>query len=225
MTIYIIPIVEGDTEVHCVERLFIRIWNEIICCPHRLQVLQPIKVQRDRFLSKKSDLLEQQVQAAACVLKSKMKSDRLSTGCILVLLDAEHDGCPVEISRDILHRSQDAQSDMEIRCVIAQRMLENWIVAGARTLSNVPDFPKNVQVPDNIDSLNGAEWLEQQLRSIKPNRKYKKTVDAKRLINAFSIEDCRAKSRSFQKLVKELQACIPPEASSSDETNDDSSES
>ncbi len=39
MTLYIAPIVEGQTEAGCIERLLQRIWMELLGGPERMQVL------------------------------------------------------------------------------------------------------------------------------------------------------------------------------------------
>jgi hypothetical protein len=57
-------------------------------------------------------------------------------------------------------------------------MLENWIVAGAATLAGVNDLPDVLPARDQFEERSGVAWLEHQLRSRHPTRKYKKTVDA-----------------------------------------------
>ncbi len=221
MIVYIAPIVEGQTEQKCIERLFHRIWNEVVLCAARLQILPAIRIQRDQFLSVKSDLLEKQVEAASLKLKSKVKNEPANSGCIMILLDAEK-GCPVELSREILQRSLVAQSDVVTRCVVAQQMLENWIVAGSSTLSTYPGFPQHFQLPKSIDRVKGSDWLDQQFRSVNSKRKYKKTGDSEKIINAFSLLECQEKSRSFRKLVKELRDCAPIEGPSPEDSHAES---
>jgi hypothetical protein len=41
MTLYIVPVVEGQTEQGCVERLLQRVWYGLLCQPERLQVPGP----------------------------------------------------------------------------------------------------------------------------------------------------------------------------------------
>ena len=46
MTFYIAPIVEGDTETGCIERLLQRIWSELLGASVRLQVAAPSRGNR-----------------------------------------------------------------------------------------------------------------------------------------------------------------------------------
>ena len=50
MTFYIVPIVEGQTEQGCVERLLHRVWGELLCRPERLQIVEPFRGHRDALV-------------------------------------------------------------------------------------------------------------------------------------------------------------------------------
>jgi hypothetical protein len=41
-------------------------------------------------------------------------------------------------------------------------------------------------------------------------RKYKETIEQPRFVGHMSLDECRASSRSFRKLVKELEQRLPP---------------
>ena len=51
MTFYLVPIVEGQTEVGCVERLLQRVWTELLAAPVRLQVLPASRGKRDTLIN------------------------------------------------------------------------------------------------------------------------------------------------------------------------------
>ena len=49
MTLYAVPVVEGQTEQVCVERLLHRVWRELLCRAERLQVVEPFRGHRDQL--------------------------------------------------------------------------------------------------------------------------------------------------------------------------------
>ena len=71
-------------------------------------------------------------------------------------------------------------------------------------------LPDQLSIPDPVEDASGAGWLGSQLRSKNKGRKYKKTVDAEVFVRAMNLSDCRAKSPSFDKLCRELEARLPP---------------
>jgi hypothetical protein len=64
-----------------------------------------------------------------------------------------------------------------------------------------PDLPKP-EDPER-DGL-GKAWVKKYLP-----RKYKETVDQPRFVGHMSLMECRDASRSFRKLLKELQKRLP----------------
>ena len=208
MTLYIVPIVEGQTEADCVERLLQRVWTELLAGPMRLQVLAPSRGQRDALLSPTGSQFAEKIEEAYAKLSRRLRRDSSGRGLLLLLLDAEGD-CPAELGPRLLQTARRARSDANIACVLAKRMFENWIVAGASTLADVNGLPNPLQPPDNPEDRSGAAWLEQQLRSRKSTRRYKKTVDAAAFVRAMNLEQCRARSPSFDKLCRELARTLP----------------
>src|SRR5262249_62106764 len=97
-------------------------------------------------------------------------------------------------------------------CVVAKRMLENWIVAGASTLAGVNELPNPLPARDQFEERSGAAGLEAQLRSLNQARKYKKREDTEAFVRAMDLKECRANAPSFAKLCRELQARVsqPP---------------
>jgi hypothetical protein len=93
-----------------------------------------------------------------------------------------------------------------IACVLAKRMFENWIVAGASTLDGVNELPSPLPARDQFEDRSGAAWLEEQLRTQNQARKYKKTVDAEVFVRAMNLQECRANSPSFDKLCRDLES-------------------
>lgn len=208
MTLYIAPIVEGQTEDKCIERLLQRIWRELLAAPYRLQVLQPSREPRGRLIHPTGTDLSRKVEDSFVSLRRLVSRDSDGRGLLLLLIDAETD-CPAELAPRLLATARAARKDADIACVLAKRMLENWIVAGASTLAGVNGLPNPLPARDQFEDGNGAAWLEAQLRTVNRTRAYKKTVDAKEFIRAMDLAECRSNCPSFDKLCRELEARVP----------------
>jgi hypothetical protein len=211
MTFYIAPIVEGHTEAGCIERLLQRIWTELIAGPMRLQVLLPSRGQRDGLIGSSGTVLADKVGEAFLKLGQRLRRDAEGRGLLLLLLDAEDD-CPAELGPRILAAARSFRRDADLACVLARRMLENWIVAGASTLAGVNGLPDRLPPREQFEDLRGANWLEQQLRSRNRTRKYKKIEDAELFVQKMDLHECRRNAPSFDKLCRELESRLPPPA-------------
>ena len=132
MTLYVVPIVEGQTEVGCVERLLQRVWMELLAAPMRLQVLAPSRGKRDALISPTGTYLAEKIEEGYVKLSQRLRRDSAGRGLLLLLLDAEGD-CPAELAPRLLKTARLARTDADIACVLAKRMFENWIVAGVST--------------------------------------------------------------------------------------------
>src|SRR5258708_7935181 len=134
MTFYILPIVEGQTEQGCVERLLHRVWAELLGRTERLQVVEPFRGHRDDLVHPNGEVLADSVVKATLKLNSRAKKDLEAQSLLLILLDAEGD-CPANLAPRLLAIASKAlPAAVSVACVLAKRMLENWIVAGASTL-------------------------------------------------------------------------------------------
>ncbi len=209
MTLYLVPIVEGQTEVGCIERLLQRVWAELLVAPSRLQVMPASRGKRDALINSKHPDFRTKIEEAYAKLDRRLRHDSSGQGLLLLLLDAEMD-CPAELAPRLLEAATQVRSDAPIACVLAKRMLENWIVAGASTLAGINGLPNPLPARDRFEDCNGVAWLEGQLRSQHRARKYKKTTDAKSFVGAMDLNECRANSPSFAKLCRELALRLQP---------------
>jgi hypothetical protein len=217
MTFYISIIVEGQTEVDSIERLLQRIWNEILHVPYRLQVLPASRAPHASLIQTDGEMLPAKVQEARLKLERYLSHGLPASGCVLLLLDADRN-CPAELGPQLaLAMTSDHPPEIRSFCVLAKRMFENWIIAGAGTLAKVNGLPEAIPERDKPEDLSGAAWLESQLRSVKSNRKYKKTEDAKVFVKAMDIVECQAKSRSFERLVRKLSQLVGANENAGDE--------
>jgi hypothetical protein len=214
MTLYVAPVVEGQTEQGCVERLLHRVWVELLGAPERLQVLEPFRGQRDALVHPNGAALTDCVRKAFMKLTAKAKRDPQARPLLLVLLEAEGD-LPCLLAPRLLDVARKAlPAGAPVACVLPRRMLENWIVAGASTLAGVNGLPDPLPAREPFEDRSGGGWLEDQLRSKNRARKYKKTVDAEAFVRAMDLHECRANAPSFAKLCRVLEALLPqlPEA-------------
>jgi hypothetical protein len=210
MTVYVAPVVEGQTEQGCVERLLQRTWGQLLGRPERLQVLEPFRRPRGQLVQTSGAALAKAVQEAHLKLRAKVKRETDARSMVLVLIDAE-DECPATLAPRLLFVARTAlPPDINSACVIAKRMLENWIVVGASTLAGVNGLPDPLPARDQFEERSGAAWLEGQLRSRNAARKYKKTVDAEAFVRAMDLHECRLNSPSFDKLCRDLVTFFPP---------------
>lgn len=207
MTYFLVPIVEGHAEDRCIERLLHRIWLELLNAPARLQVLRPSRGNRDALINPQHSHLSDKVGEAYLKLTYKLNRESGSHGLLLLLLDAEKD-CPAELAPKLLERARTIRSDVRISCVLAKRMLENWIVAGASTLAGVNELPDPLPTRDQFEERSGKAWLDHQIRVRNPRRKYSETVDAKEFVAAMNLAECRTNAPSFDKLCRELEGWL-----------------
>ena len=84
-------------------------------------------------------------------------------------------------------------------------MFETWFAAAAGSLKGKHGLPIDLSKPEDPekDGL-GKSWIKKHL-----HRKYKETVDQPRFVGHMSLTECRDSSRSFRKLVKELEQRRP----------------
>src|SRR5205823_648249 len=127
-------------------RLLHRVWN-LLGSPFRLQVLLPSRGKRDALANPDDADFAKKVEEASAKLAQRLRRDSPDRGLVLLLIDAEHD-CPAELAPKLLEAAKSVRGDVDISCVIAKRMLENWIVAGASTLAGVNELPDVLPVPD-----------------------------------------------------------------------------
>lgn len=170
MTLYIAPIVEGHTEQGCLEPLLQRVCGQLLTLPERIQVQEPFRGHRDSLVHANGLELTNTVNKAFIKLTAKMKKDATARPLVLILLDAEGD-CPATLAPRLLTVARDAlPPNTPISCVLAKRMFENWIVAGASTLAGKNGLPNSLPERDKFEERNGAAWLGAQIHSQNPKR-------------------------------------------------------
>lgn len=129
------------------------------------------------------------------------------SGGVLVLLDADDD-CPASLAPALLTRARSARPDLPLSVVLAAREFELWFLAAASSLAGQLGFVEQLQGPSNPEIVRGAkEWLTHHRQDSQP---YKPTADQAALTSIFDIKQARDRSRSFEKLCREIQFLIAP---------------
>jgi hypothetical protein len=75
VTFYVVPIVEGQTEVGCIERLLQRVWTELLTAPIRLQVLPASRGKRDALINPKHPDFTDKIEEANAKLARRLRHD------------------------------------------------------------------------------------------------------------------------------------------------------
>ncbi|MGL6074775.1 MAG: hypothetical protein ACRC8S_11495 [Fimbriiglobus sp.] len=205
MTHFIQPIVEGETEARCIERLLHRIWSESLQCPFRLQVLRAIPEPRNRLLN---ETLKQHVEIACARLKEKVDHLPQSKGLVLILFDADDD-CPVDIVK--IHKSTISSTlfgSISDSLIIANKMFENWLIAGCSGYLGRFGMPSVDPGIQDAETRKGYSWMRELLSDRAANKPYRKIVDGIDLTKSFDIAEASLKSRSFRKLLSDLARWI-----------------
>lgn len=207
MTLFVAPIIEGETEEGCVKALLAKIWRKLLLVPdlEPLAVLEPIPANRSSLVKTDHPELGKLVERAVRVLKSRLRHDPSDRGFVLILIDTD-DKCPAELGPQLLSRAKAIRTDADIVCVLAKREFENWFKAAAASLAGVIGLPDDLTVPPNPEVGSGDIWLTQQIQRGDRKRKYTKPADAIELVNRMDCQQCRDNSPSFDKLCRELEA-------------------
>jgi len=194
--ISIASIVEGDGEVAALPILLRRLAAELEPTAV-VNLLQPIRVRRDRFLKKEEEFRRQLLLAAA-------KSGE--QGWILIVLDADDD-CPKTLGIDIRQRAQQHVPHRKVSVVLATREFEAWFIAaaaslnGARGFSMAPNEQIQAETPRNAKG-----WMRERMKG----GTYSEILDQPAFAAKFDIQQALENSRSFRKLCKEWRTHVAP---------------
>ncbi|MGO4222299.1 DUF4276 family protein [Lysobacter sp. TAF61] len=183
-------IVEGHGEVLALPILLRRIsvWrNE----DSYVDIPQPIRVSRDRFLNRR-DEFERHLRLAG----SKCGVD----GWVLVLLDAD-DACPAMLGPEILARARVVLPHHAVSVVLVNREFEAWYIGAAQSLNGTRglfvgagDLTLDPEVPRDAKG-----WLSSRMSG----RSYGETTDQPAFAAKMDLQQALDRCRSFQKLCKE----------------------
>src|SRR5947209_15621262 len=99
MTLYVAPIVEGETEERCVKIILSRVWRELLSAADReeLAVLEPNPARRSSFVKADRPELREKVEQSFRRLRSRLRQPEADRGFILLLIDAD-EACPAALA-------------------------------------------------------------------------------------------------------------------------------
>ena len=132
-----------------------------------------------------------------------LKLAQQGSGLILILVDAEDDCAKLgSLGPLLLARAKAARPDLDISCVIANVMFETWFVAAAESLTEYLDL-EGVEIPDDPELARaGKGWIKKHMRT----GRYSERVDQPSLTTKMDLQLCRKRSRSYDKLCRELES-------------------
>ncbi|WP_434026156.1 DUF4276 family protein [[Pseudomonas] boreopolis] len=190
----IASIVEGDGEVSALPVLLRRLaqWKPATDFPN---VLQPIRVKRDRFLNREEEFRRQLLLAAAKCGDG---------GWIVIVLDADDD-CPAEIGRNTLDRARQIVPHRKVSVVFANREFEAWFLAAASSLQDYRGF--SLEQNERIDPevpRDAKGWMGRHIAG----GTYRETLDQPAFADRFDLQLAHDNSRSFRKLCKEWEVNV-----------------
>jgi len=197
MTAVIAPIVEGHGEQESIRLLLTRIAEQFdLDYP---QVIRPIRRRRSSLLSEKNDELGRAVQLAA--LKLQERCEELSSGLILILIDADEDP-PCILGPKLLARARKTRGDADVACVVATVEYETWFVGAAESLRALLELQPEEPPEDPEGKRAGKGWITKRFRG----PKYSETADQPSMTARMDLTLCRRRCPSFDKLCRELEA-------------------
>lgn len=208
------PIVEGHGEVSAVPELLRRIWYEVLGGEF-IDVLKPIRQPRSKLLRKRPDARVCRPHGEFILRATQLASAKLGVdpdesvpGLVLLLLDANSD-CPRDLAPEILRILEETAPIRKTAAVLPVVEYETWFVASAESLEEYLSVLPTDRI-SNPESLKlGKAWIEDRFRGAK----YSETIDQVRLTAKMDLKLCRQRSRSFDKLCRELERLLHAPAS------------
>jgi hypothetical protein len=199
--IIIAPIVEGHGEDQAVRNLLQRVWTEVLGGEHA-EIIKAIRVKRYSIVREED--LARAVDLACLKLDAAHNefADRL---LILILLDADSD-LPCVLGPELEAIAKRHRGDVDVTCVIANIAYETWFVASAESLAQHLNLNDVVIPADPEEDRAGKGWIKSHFA----DGKYSETVDQPRLTAQMDLIKCRDRSKSFDKLCRELSKRLAP---------------
>ncbi len=205
MPLRVAVIVEGHGEDGAIRTLLERIWYTLLGGDY-IDVI-PWRGKQGQLLLPNGEGLRPVVEAAAIALHATERIDFRRLLLIMIDTEGRSENCPRTKAQELVAwaREERSDDDTEIACVLPNVMFETWFAAAAQSLRGKNNLPNDLPKPNDPegDGL-GKGWVKKHLP-----RKYKETVDQPRFVGHMSLTECMDSSRSFRKLVKELEQRLP----------------
>jgi hypothetical protein len=205
MPLRVVVILEGHGENVAIRTLLERIWYDLLGGDY-IEVI-PWRGKQGQLLLPEGAGLRPVVEAAALKLHATEREDFRRLLLIVIDTEGHAENCPRTRAPQLLAWARQERSDAatEIACVLPNVMFETWFAAAAESLRGKNDLPEDLSKPPDPEKEGlGKGWIRKHLP-----RKYKEKVDQARFVGHMSLSECREFSRSFRKLVKELELRLP----------------
>jgi hypothetical protein len=137
-----------------------------------------------------------EIERAVCLLGTRVGDN----GAILVLLDAD-DACAATLGPTLLARARAARPDRRIGVVLAVREYEAWLLASIESLGGARGLPKDAIFGGAVENMSSPKA---KLDAMLPHG-YAETTDQAALTARIDVATARARSPSFDKLVREVE--------------------
>lgn len=187
----VVCIVEGDGEVEALPLLLRRIAADTGAS---LEVPRPLRTRRDRFLRREDELAKMLGYAALAVREG---------GAVLVLLDADDD-CVAQLVAEFAEKIATMTGGAKCAFVLANREFESWFVAAAESLRGYRGLRADLAAPSDPESIRDAKgWLRERMEN-PASASYSPTIDQPAFASRFDWRLARTRSRSLDKLCREL---------------------
>ncbi|MEZ4360647.1 MAG: DUF4276 family protein [Kofleriaceae bacterium] len=179
-------IVEGHGEVEAMPVLLRRVAAALGVA---VQATRPFRVPRHQLI--KEAELQRTVEAVA----RRVGTD----GPILIVLDADDD-CIRDRAASMLDQARATRRDRELAVVLPNREFEAWFLASIESLRGRARVRPDACWPGEAESVRDAKGALQSLMA----GTYSPTVDQPALAALMDLELARQRSRSFDKLWRDL---------------------
>jgi hypothetical protein len=187
-------VVEGHGEVEAFPIVLRRLVEQLE--PNRwADVRRPNRVNRSTML--KPGQLERYLDLAALQHEGR--------GATFVLLDSDDD-CAATLGPELLQRAHKHRPGGLVAVVLAVKEFEAWFLAAADSLAGCRGLPEDIQAPPDPESVRDAKgWLQTRRTD---GHAYGPTVDQPALAASFDLQAARSRSRSFDKLWREVERLL-----------------
>jgi hypothetical protein len=192
--ISVFPIVEGHGDSIAVPILLRRIASELLG-HHALNCLPPFRLPRNKLQ------FADEVSRVLALGDSKLKQAG-PAGFILLIMDADTD-CPVVQLQQLQQRHRKQLEVASTSIVFAVQEFEAWFLAANMNETHHALLRSN---PVHVDDPEAVRDAKRRFRDdvMQPGRSYSETIDQPRFVAKMNLKIARARSASFDKLVREL---------------------
>lgn len=158
-----------------------------------VDIARPFRVKRNRVV--KAEELERSLTLA---IRAR------DADAALVLLDADDD-CPIELASDLLVRTEGAAFP-KVSVVVASREFEAWFLAAKRSLRGTCSIRPDAECVANAEEIRDAKG--RLTSNMEGSRRYLEVDDQPRFAAVVDLDLAEERSRSFQKLCKEIREIL-----------------